>query len=242
MQGSSLQQAIERLLIRRDPRRERVYLTRTAWLIISVVVMVSMSLVLMGINQVITGWGLGPLEQPPLTAIAHPVTTTAQGSACAVSWQFIPSTPVPGLGYVGMVSDPQVIEKVKADYAVAWRWMYATERPWNEAQAAWFYQGAALELVQREMARHLTRDEFFQRAVISQTLTGMYFTDATHVFFGDVEEGIVKVVLDAQTLHEKERVPGGDVMLWQVTLVYDQPACRWKVVEMGEKPFKRVGD
>lgn len=237
---NSLLQSLERLLLRRDPRRNKVYLTRVAWLLITVITFVGVAAALLGINQFIAGWGLQPLDRPAPTVIARPGITPTQVSPCVVSWQFIPSTPVPGLGYIGTVSDPQVIERVKTDYLAAWRWMYATARPWNEAQAAWFYQGAALELVQREMTRHQTRGEFFQRAITRQTFTGMYFTDATRVFFGDIEEAIVKVVLDAQTLQEKERVPGGEVMMWQVAMVYDQAACRWMVVEMGEKPFKRV--
>jgi hypothetical protein len=237
---NSLLQSLERLMLRRDPRRNKIYLTRAAWLLVAVIVFFGVAAALLGINQLIAGWGLQPLDRPAPTVSARPEATPTQASSCAVSWRFIPSTPVPGLGYVGTVDDPQVIERVKTDYVAAWRWMYATDHPWNDAQATWFYRGVALDLVQREIARHQTRSEFFQRVVTGQTLTDLYFTDATRVFFGDVEEGITKVVLDAQTLQEKERVPGGEVMMWQVTMVYDQAVCRWMVVEMGEKLFKRI--
>lgn len=240
-----LLQSFERLMLRRDPRRSKVYLTRTAWLSILVAAFFGAAAAILGINQFVAGWGLHPLEEPAPAIVAAPAPITAtvpQGSQplpCAATWQFIPTTPVPGMGYVGTVSDPRVIEKVQSDYLVAWNWMYTTTQPWDEAQAGWFYQGNALETVRREIARYKARGEYFKRAITGRTFTEVYFTSATQVFFGDLEQEYARIIFDAGTGKEKDRAYGGDLMMWQVSMVYDQQACRWQVIEMTEKVFKR---
>ncbi len=235
---NSLLQSLERLLLRRDPRRNKVYLTRVAWLLITVITFVGVAAALLGINQFIAGWGLQPLDRPAPTVIARPGITPTQISPCVVSWQFIPSTPVSGDGNVGTVNDPAVIEKVKADYLTAWNWMYANPKPWAEAQATWFYQGRALELVLNEVRRHLGRDEFYHRDLTQRSITGLYFTSPTQVFFGDLEEDLAKIVFNATTGQEQERIKGSDMVMWQVAMAYDPSVCRWKIIEMREQPFK----